>query len=68
MKDKKQIINSIEQIIKDEHRKYKDVLDWKRLAAVRIYTSLFGYEEDPIKTTSMNLSQDQIEDYLKNIE
>ena len=67
MKDKKQIINSIEQIIKDEHRKYKDVLDWKRLAAVRIYVSLFGYEEDPIKVTTLNITPDQVEDYLKSI-
>lgn len=50
VKDKKSIISSIEQRIKDERRKHP-TLEWEQLAAIKIYIGLF---EDSVERIELN--------------
>lgn len=66
--DKEFTIRVIEKRIKDEYRKYMKLEKWEIVAAVKIYNMLFPNNNDSKTTVEiLQLTPDQIEDYLKNI-
>lgn len=67
-KDKEFMIRMIEKQIKDEYRKYMKLEKWETVAAVKIYNTLFPNNKESRSILELlQLTPDQVEDYLKNI-